>query len=61
MELINGGIMRSTDELYIKLNELYWDVLAANENIERFKDEFFTIALDEGYELSDIEQFWGLG
>lgn len=50
--------MKTTDILYIKLNELYWEVLAANENIERFKDEFFTIALDEGFELTDIEDFW---
>lgn len=50
--------MKTTDEIYQKLNDLWWDVLAANENIERFKDEFFTIALDEGYELTDIEDFW---
>lgn len=50
--------MRTTDILYIKLNELYWKVLAANEHIERFKDEFFTIALDEGFELEQIEDFW---
>lgn len=53
--------MRTTDTVYIKLNELYWEVLAANECIERFKDEFFTIALDEGFERADVEQFWGMG
>ena len=61
MELIKGEIMRTTDEVYIKLNELYWEVLAANEEISRFKDEFFTIAMDEGFEREDIEEFWGIG
>lgn len=53
--------MRQSDEIYQKLNNLYWEVLAANEEISRFKDEFFLIALDEGFERSDIEDFWGIG
>lgn len=53
--------MRQGDEIYQKLNNLYWEVLAANENIERFRDEFFIIALDEGFERDDIETFWRLG
>jgi len=53
--------MRQSDEIYQKLNNLYWEVLAANEEISRFKDEFFVIALDEGFEREDIEQFWRMG
>ena len=50
--------MKPTDEIYQKLNDLWWDVLAANEDIARFEDEFFTIAMDEGFEREDIEEFW---
>lgn len=53
--------MKTTDEIYIKLNDLWWDILRENEDISRFKDEFFTIALDDGYELEDIEEFWKMG
>ena len=50
--------MKTTDEIYQKLNDLWWDVLRENEDISRFEDEFFSIALDEGYELEQIEEFW---
>lgn len=50
--------MKKTDIIYQKLNELWWDVLADNRDISRFKDEFFTTALDDGYDLDQIEEFW---
>lgn len=52
--------MKTTDEVYQKLYDLWWDVLEKNKLIERFQDEFFTIALDEGFELSDISDFWSM-
>lgn len=52
--------MRQSDEIYQKLNEIWWSVLEANEDISRFEDEFKTIALDEGFELEDIIQFWSM-
>lgn len=53
--------MKTSDEIYVKLNDLWWYVLASNEDISRFKDEFFDVALNEGFELDDIEQFWQIG
>lgn len=53
--------MKTTDEIYVKLNDIWWDVLNSNKDVTRFKDEFFLIALDEGFERSDIEDFWGIG
>lgn len=53
--------MKINDEIYIKLNELWWNALAANEDIRMFKDEFFKIASDEGFKMDDIEQFWNIG
>lgn len=53
--------MTTTDEVYNKLYDLWWDVLEKNKDIERFQDEFFIIAFDEGFEREDIEQFWNFG
>ena len=50
--------MKTTDEIYIKLTDIYWDVLAANEDISRFKDEFFDVCLNDGYEIEQIEEYW---
>ena len=50
--------MRTTDEDYIKLNELYWDVLSENKDVTRFKDEFFDACLNDGYEIEQIEEYW---
>lgn len=50
--------MRTTDEVYIKLNELYWKVLSENRDVSRFKDEFFDVCLNDGYELEQIEEYW---
>lgn len=44
----------------MKLNDLWWDVLNSNEDISRFKDEFFTTALEKGYTLEDISIYWGM-
>lgn len=53
--------MKTTDDTYIKLNELWWTILSDNIDISRFKDEFFTSALDDGYDLDQIEKFWKIG
>ena len=53
--------MKTTDEIYIKLNELWWDVLNENEDISRFEDEFKTIAMDEGYTREEVDEFWKMG
>lgn len=50
--------MRTTDEVYIKLNELYWDVLSKNKDISRFETEFKTIAMDEGYTREEVDEYW---
>ena len=50
--------MKTTDEIYQKLNDLWWDVLRENEDISRFEDEFKTIAMDEGYTREEVEEFW---
>lgn len=50
--------MKTTDEIYIKLNELWWDVLEKNKVIERFKDEFYDVCLNDGYEIEQIEEYW---
>lgn len=52
--------MQTTDEIYIKLTDIWWDVLEKNTDISRFKDEFFDVCLNDGYELSDIEEYWRL-
>ena len=61
MELIKGVIMKTSDEIYIKLNEIWWDVLRENEDISRFEDEFKTIAMDEGYTREEVDEFWKMG
>ena len=50
--------MKTTDEIYKELTDIYWDVLAANEDISRFKDEFFDVCLNDGYEIEQIEEYW---
>lgn len=50
--------MKTTDEIYVKLNELWWNVLSANEDISMFEIEFKTIAMDEGYTREQVDEFW---
>ena len=50
--------MKIDDELYKELTEIYWDVLNSNEDITRFRDEFYDVCLNDGYELSDIDEYW---
>ena len=50
--------MKNTDEIYQKLNDLWWDVLSENKDVTCFKDEFFDAALNDGYELEQIEEYW---
>ena len=52
--------MKIDDELHKQLTDLYWDVLNANEYVERFKDEFYDAALNDGFELDDIDEYWGM-
>lgn len=52
--------MKTTDEIYVKLNDLWWDVLSENKDVTRFKDEFYDAALNDGYELSEIDEYWRL-
>lgn len=54
------SIMKNTDEIYIKLTDIYWNVLSENKDVARFKDEFFTTALEKGYTLDDISIYWGI-
>ena len=50
--------MKTTDEIYNKLYELWWDVLNSNKDVTHFKDEFFDAALNDGYEIEQIEEYW---
>lgn len=50
--------MEINDELYKELTDIWWDVLNANEDISRFKDEFFDVCLNDGYELDEIDEYW---
>lgn len=50
--------MKTTDEIYQKLTDIYWDVLNANRDISRFKDEFYDSCLNDGYEIEQIEEYW---
>ena len=50
--------MKTTDEIYQKLTEIYWKVLSENKDVSRFKDAFYSSALDDGFELDDIEEYW---
>ena len=52
--------MKTTDEIYKELTDIYWDVLAENKDISKFKDSFFTTALEKGYTLEDISIYWGM-
>ena len=52
--------MKTTDEIYQKLTEIYWKVLSENKDILKFKDSFFTTALEKGYTLEDISIYWGM-
>ena len=50
--------MKIDDELYKELTEIWWDVLNSNKDVLRFKDEFFDVCLNDGYELEQIEEYW---
>ena len=50
--------MKIDDEIYKELTDLYWDVLSENKDISKFKDEFYSSALDDGYEIEQIEEYW---
>ena len=50
--------MKIDDELYKQLTDIYWDVLSENKDISMFETEFKTIALDDGFELDDIDEYW---
>ena len=52
--------MKIDDALYKQLNDLWWDVLSENIDVSRFKDEFFDVALNNGYELEQIETYWSM-
>ena len=52
--------MKTTDEIYKELTDIYWDVLSENKDVSRFKDEFYSSALDDGFELDDIDEYWGM-
>lgn len=50
--------MKFDDELYKELTEIWWDVLNSNKDVTRFKDEFFDVCLNDGYELDEIDEYW---
>ena len=50
--------MKIDDEIYKQLTDIYWDVLSENKDVSRFKDEFYDAALNDGYELEQIEEYW---
>ena len=50
--------MKTTDELYKELTDIWWDVLSENKDVTRFKDEFFAVCSNDGYELEQIEEYW---
>ena len=52
--------MKIDDELYKELTEIWWDVLNSNKDVTRFKYEFYDVALNDGYELTEIEEYWRL-
>ena len=52
--------MKTTDEIYQKLTDIYWDVLSKNKDVSRFKDEFYDVCLNDGYELDEIDEYWGM-
>ena len=50
--------MKIDDEIYKELTDIYWDVLSENKDVSSFKDEFYDVCLNDGYELSVIEEYW---
>ena len=50
--------MKIDDELYKELTEIWWDVLNSNKELTRFKDEFYDVCLNDGYELDEIDEYW---
>ena len=52
--------MKTTDEIYKELTEIYWDVLSENKDVSRFKDEFYDVCLNDGYEIEQIDEYWGM-
>ena len=52
--------MKIDDELYKELTDIYWNVLSENKDVSRFKDEFYSSALDDGYEIEQIDEYWGM-
>ena len=50
--------MKIDDELYKELTDIWWDVLNSNKDISRFKDEFYNVCLNDGYELDEIDEYW---
>ena len=50
--------MKIDDEIYKELTDIYWDVLSENKDISKFKDSFFTTALEKGYAIEQIEEYW---
>ena len=52
--------MKTTDEIYQKLTEIYWDVLSENKDVSRFKDEFYDTCINDGYEIEQIDEYWGM-
>lgn len=50
--------MKTTDEIYQKLTDIYWDVLSENKDVTVFETEFKTIAMDEGYTREQVDEYW---
>ena len=50
--------MKIDDEIYKELTDIYWDVLSENKDISMFETEFYDVCLNDGYELSVIEEYW---
>lgn len=50
--------MKIDDELYKELTEIWWAVINSNKDVTRFKDEFYDVALNDGYEIEQIEEYW---
>ena len=50
--------MKIDDEIYKQLTEIWWDVLNSNKDVARFKDEFYDVCLNDGYEIEQIEEYW---
>lgn len=50
--------MDINDKIYKELTEIWWDVLNSNKDVTRFKDEFYDVCLNDGYEIEQIEEYW---